>query len=327
MKKNRLACILLACLILCGCAAAHQKPETEPSAVITEPAGEAYVFPYTFTDDTGAEVTLEKRPERAAVLFSSLADVWKTAGGRCAITVGDSVERGFADESAVLVDDGSGRTINLELLLEAKPDFVLYSAAIQGQAECARILREAGIPTAGIEVDTVGDYLKLLKICTDLLDTPAAYETYGTQVAQRVESILETARARTDTPSLLFVRTGSSAKYTKAKTADNHFVGVMLDELGGRNIADAAPVLLDGLSTEEIVLQDPDMILYTTMGKSADAEAYMQSLLADPAWKTLSAVREGRVILLPKELFQYKPNARWDEAYQFLFDTLYGENE
>ena len=333
MKKKTLFCILLACLLLAlwGCAAA---PAADPAETLTEPipaetaaesTAEASVFPYTFTDASGFQVTLTARPERTAVLFSSLADVWQTAGGVAAITVGDSVERGFADETAVLVDDGSGRTINLELLLEAKPDFVLYSTGIKEQVECAQLLRDAGIPTAGIEEDTFRNYLDLLKICTDILGTPEAYETYGTAVAQRVDAIVEQAQNREDGPSHLFVRVGSSAKYTKAKTAENHFVGVMLDELGGKNIADAAPVLLDGLSIEEIVLQDPDMILYSTMGKSADAEAYLQSLLADPVWKTLTAVEEGKVFLLPKDLFQYKPNARWDEAYQFLFDILYGE--
>ena len=48
---------------------------------------------YAFQDATGAEVILDKRPERVAVLFSSFADIWLTAGGRVDITVGESVER------------------------------------------------------------------------------------------------------------------------------------------------------------------------------------------------------------------------------------------
>ena len=51
----------------------------------------------------------------------------------------------------------------------------------------------------------------------------------------------------------------------------------------------------------------------------------MESLVSDPVWSTLTAVKEGRVYLLPKDLFQYKPNSRWDEAYGYLIELLYGE--
>ena len=61
------------------------------------------------------------------------------------------------------------------------------------------------------------------------------------------------------------------------------------------------------------------------MGDEKSGVAYMESLLADPVWSTLSAVRGGRVYQLPKDLFQYKPNARWDEAYAYLSSLLYGE--
>ena len=124
---------------------------------------------------------------------------------------------------------------------------------------------------------------------------------------------------------ILFVRAGSSAKYTKAKTAENHFVCVMLDKLGTENIADKAPVLLEGLSMEEILRSDPDAVFFTTMGAEEGAVAYMESLLEDPVWSCLAAVQAGRVYHLPKDLFQYKPNARWDEAYEYLFTLLYGD--
>ena len=61
------------------------------------------------------------------------------------------------------------------------------------------------------------------------------------------------------------------------------------------------------------------------MGDQEAGQAYMESLISDPVWKTLTAVKEGRVYQLPKELFQYKPNARWGEAYGYLMELLYGE--
>ena len=98
----------LCLLLLSGCAPA-------------ESAGEGY----TFTDDTGAVVTVPEKPETVAVLLSSLADLWITAGGTVDITVGETVERGFAPENVILVDAGAGKTIDLEGLIAARPDFVL----------------------------------------------------------------------------------------------------------------------------------------------------------------------------------------------------------
>ena len=305
---RKILIFLLCALVLSGCAAAGVPEDGD-----------------TFTDDTGAEVTVPKKPEKVAVLLSSLADLWITAGGSVDITVGETVERGFAPETVVLVDAGAGKTIDIESLVAEKPDFVLYSADLSGQLECADTLRAAGIPAAGFTVETFEDYLRVLKICTEILDTPERYETFGTDLKTEIDSLLESARNREDQPAILFVRAGSSAKYTKAKTAENHFVCAMLRDLGTENIADKAPILLDGLSTEEILLSDPDFILFTTMGDEGAGQAYMESLISDPVWQTLTAVKSGHVYQLPKELFQYKPNARWGEAYAYLIKLLYGD--
>ena len=76
---------------------------------------------------------------------------------------------------------------------------------------------------------------------------------------------------------------------------------------------------------EEIIAADPDFILLTTMGASDDAAvAFMaETFEADPAWQELSAVQNGRYVLLPRDLFHYKPNARWGESYAYLADILY----
>ena len=80
--------------------------------------------------------------------------------------------------------------------------------------------------------------------------------------------------------------------------------------------------LLDGLSFEEILIQDPDHIFITTMGDTDAAISYIQSLLKQPQWQSLHAVKNGNVHILPKDLFQYKPNAKWAEAYQYLINII-----
>lgn len=308
MLKRFLAVLLLLSLALsvAGCAA--------PSAQVG--AG------FTVTDALGYEVTLPKEPQRVAVLFSSFADIWVSAGGTVDITVGESVTRGFAGEEAVLVDGGAGKTIDLETLIAAEPDLVICSADIEGQADAAQICRDAGIPTAAFRVESFEDYLEVLDIFTQLTCRPDRYQVCGTEVAEKIrqqrENFLENSVGKT----VLFIRAGSSAKYTKAKGSQDHFVCQMLQELGTVNIADAAPVLLDGLSFEEILTQDPEYIFISTMGDVDAAVSYMDSLLQEPQWQALSAVQNGKVFYLPKELFQFKPNARWDEAYAYLIDLL-----
>ena len=45
----------------------------------------------------------------------------------------------------------------------------------------------------------------------------------------------------------------------------------------------------------------------------------------NPAWATLEAIKEGRWYMMDKTLFNLKPNERWAEAYQTLYDTLTNE--
>lgn len=305
---RRVFLIFLSALLLAGCARIAPPKEG-----------------ISFCDHTGTDVTAPIKPAKVAVLTSSLADLWVTAGGRVDITVGQTVERGFAEKTAILVDSGAGKTVDLEKLISQKPDLVLYASDLSEQRSCGKLLLDAGIPAAGFSVESFADYLSVLKICTDILETPERYETYGTEQKTQIDAMITVAQSQKTQPSILFVRAGSSAKVTKAKTAEDHFVCAMLKELGTCNIAEKAPVLLDGLSTEEILFSDPDYIFFTTMGDESAAESYVASLLSDPVWKTMTAVKTGKVCMLPKELFQYKPNARWPEAYAYLIEILYGE--
>lgn len=279
---------------------------------------------YSFKDSEQRDVILEKKPQKVAVLFSSYAEMWTLAGGEVSITVGESVERGFADESTVLVDSGAGKTIDREILIASAPDFVIASADIAAQAELAGYLDSVGIPCALFRVDSFYDYAEVMDILCAITERDDLYEKNVTKIADEIENILNSVD-KSRAPRIIFIRCGSSASSTKAKNAEENFVCKMIAELGGVNIADEAPELCDGLSLEAILTAQPEKMLISTMGNEQKSREYMDSVLKSEPWQALGAVKNQDYVYLGKELFQFKPNARWAEAYKFLAEYLYGE--
>ena len=98
----------------------------------------------------------------------------------------------------------------------------------------------------------------------------------------------------------------------------------ILADIGADNVAAGNPAL-EELSLEAIIAADPQFLFVVTMGSDEEkALAAFDALLAsNPAWGTLAAVQEGRVYVLPRELFHYKPNARWAESYAYLYELLF----
>ena len=102
-------------------------------------------------------------------------------------------------------------------------------------------------------------------------------------------------------------------------------LGEMLANMGCVNIADSNESLLEQLSMEVILEQDPDYIFVVLQSEDpAEAEKILQTTLLDnPAWSTLTAVKENRYYVMDANLYNMKPDARWGEAYEQLADILY----
>lgn len=279
---------------------------------------------FTFTDSESNIVELSEKPQKVAVLFSSLAECWLEAGGKIYATVGETVERNFVPEGTALVDKGAGKTIDNEKLISLKPDFVICSADIASHKETARLLKKAGVPVALMRMDTFEDYLKILKVFTEITGNTESYKQYGEGTKNEIEKIIAEEK-RTDEPKILFIRSGSSSSSAKAKKAEDNFAAKILEDLGCVNIADKAEVLLDGLSAEIILRENPDYIFVSLMGDYKNSESYMKTLLKEKEYAELDAVKNEKVYFLPKELFQYKPCGRWAESYRYISSILNNE--
>ena len=310
MKRCLIAMICAVALVLSACTGPAENPT----------AGETV----TFTDALDRTVTVGKNPERVASLLGSFADVWMLSGGTLCAAANDAWEDfGLALDGAV--DLGGAHSPSLELLLSADPDFVLASAATASNVEMKEALEAAGIPVAYFDVDNFYDYLEMLDICTDITGRKDLYEQNGLALQAQIEAV-KSQYAGASIPeserTVLLIR--ASASSIKAKGSRGTILGEMLADLGCVNIADSDDTLLENLSVEAVIRRQPHHIFVVTMGSDTEAaKASVDSLIRDdPAWSSLEAVREGRIHMMDKTLFNLKPNARWAEAYVTLYETL-----
>lgn len=279
----------------------------------------------SFIDGRGEEVILDKNPERVVIIYNSLLDVWMQSGGniigRIEASAGQDPIPGIEDAEIV----GKLGAISLEKIVALNPDLVISMANQPSQLEAASNLEANNIPVAAMEYDTKEDYFKLVRLFTALNGREDLYEKNVLEIEEEIESIIEKAPRDKEYKILLMV---ASAKSVTARGSTTT-VGEMLHDLHTINIADYSNDALSSknFSIEKILEEDPDFIFVQTTG--SDMEKVMERIKDDvesnPAWSTLSAVKNDRYIILPKDLYWFKPNDRYAEAYEGLAQILYPE--
>lgn len=320
MKKWKLrgiAALLLLALTVAGCSGTP--PADSAPGPVSTPAQIAFV------DSLNHEVVLKDRPARTVSLMGSYSEAWVLAGGMLAGTTDDAVTERKMELGENVSIIGKVKEPSLEKILSLSPDFVILSAELQPHLELDAALQKAGIAHAYFRVNSFAEYLRMMEVFTDLTDRADLYQKNGLDVQEQVEAVLSRVDKTKKKPAVLFVRASSQGVQTQK---DDTMTGAMLRELNCENIADRYPSLLQDLSMEEIIRADPDYIFATTMGSSTQQalDSIHKKLQSNPAWEDLSAVKQGRYIVLPKDLFQYKPNSRWGEAYEYLEKILYPDS-
>lgn len=309
MKKFWITVIVCLSLILTACSTGQ--PETAAGDTVE------------FTDALGREVSVEKNPERVAALIGSFADVWQLSGGTLCAAAEDAWEDFGLTLDAVNI--GGAHSPSLELLLAAEPQLVLASASTASNVEMKDTLEAAGITVVYFDVDHFDDYLHMLDICTDITGRKDLYEQNGLALQAQIDTVkteYANCGASDKERTVLLLRAASG--FVKAKGSSGTILGEMLADMGCINIADSDTSLLENLSVEAVIREEPYHIFVVTMGSDTEAAlASLNHMMAEnPAWNELDAVQENRLHMMEKTLFNLKPNARWAEAYERLYETL-----
>lgn len=319
MKKKLLSLLLVIAVIITGCASAEANTD-----FITDETKDTV----TYIDSFGNETTVTKNPERVVVLFNSILGLWYESGGESLTKVKGTTN--VPEEATELIDLGSSYSVSLEAIVALEPDLVVIAANVDSQVSLVPSLKEIGIETIIIDTSyrSYDRYRENAKLFAKINNTPDIYETNIAPVEDKVAAIIKKVSEEKQTPRVASVMASSKSLKLDSNIA---LTGEIVELLGGENILNEANILTEGetrvdFSIESLVTFNPEYILISTMGDVDAAKAQVQTMIeANPAWFEVDAVKNGKVYYLPKDLFVYKPNSRYDEAFLYLAEILYPE--
>lgn len=255
-----------------------------------------------------------KPPKNIVALSKSVAELWTLSGGTITATTDDALELPGA-ENAVSI--GTLTTASLEVILSVNPQLVILTLDIPLHKTLERNLRTLGIKTYIADVKNFSDYENVMADFTKLTGRKDLYKKNVSDVQNQIEKIKNLYAGKVK-GTYYFVR----ASTTKNKVLKNHFGNEIFHDLGLESIIEDDN-LLDELSTEQLLAKNPDYIFVTFQGNEKKGrESFKAAYENSPVWSELKAVKNDKVIFLPKDLFNYKPNARWAQAYEVVADAI-----
>lgn len=328
LRKTTVLMIFVLIILFGGCGVKEQnntvnKKENAEEGEFTEEFGVAiYDDSVSFTDGRGEKVILKKNPERVVCLFNSYLEIWDSAGGKVIGTIEDSAEKSIEGaKDAEIV--GTLGAPSLEKIISLEPDIVILNANSKINMELVPALEQNGIDVVALNYFVKEDYFEIIRLFTALTDRDDLFNEHGLKVKSDVESIIDKAPKDKNMTALLMV---ASAKNITVRDSSS-YVGQMLKDLNLKNISDGPELSTEvkAFSLETILEEDPDYIFVQLTGTDQNKvfEKLKEDAESNPAWASLKAVKEGRYIFLPKDLYMYKANHRYAEAYEGLGKIIY----
>lgn len=255
-----------------------------------------------FVDDFGNSLRLTG-PVTRVVSLNPVATELLFAIGAGDRLVGRTTWDLYSDEVRAVTDVGPGMQPNVEAVLATRPQLVLLYAS-ESNRLAAQQLRVAGVMTIAHRTDRVADLARI----TPVIARAVGREEAGRATVDSVTRSLEAVRAmpRGDPPVRAFWHLWDAPLMT---IGAGSFLSELLVIAGAENAFGDLAAPSPQVTLEEVARRNPDVIL--TSPRAAER------IRNSPAWRSVRAVREGRVLVIDTGLVA-RPGVRMGEAARSL---------
>lgn len=303
---SRIALCLVAVILLVACATS---PTQSPTAT---------PVPLTFVDGLGRSITLDSPAQRVVSLAPSNTEILFAIGASAQVVGRDEFSDYPAEAKPLPTVGGSFGEYNNEAILALRPDLVL--AAEINTPEQVQALQDLGLTVYLLAnpKDMPGMYDNLLTLARMTGHEDEAVGLAGA-LKERVAAVEEKIKSASSQPSVFyeFDSTDPNAPYT---AGPGTFVDLLIDLAGGSNVGGALGSPWAQISVEELVVQDPQVILLGDAAYGVTPEAVAQR----PGWEALTALKEGRVYPFDDNLVS-RPGPRLVDGLEKLAELIHPE--
>jgi iron complex transport system substrate-binding protein len=262
-------------------------------------------FCATFTDEVGRKVELPGPPQRLISVAPSVTEVL-FALGLGEKVVGVSTYCNYPPEALKKEKVGGYITPSLEKIVALRPDLVIGTA--DGNLKSfVNKLSGLGVPVYISNPRSVSEVLTSIRRIGEVTFSQPAAQRVVDSMKGKMETVREKVQGRPRSRVLHVLAYDpliSSGKGT--------FVDDLIRFAGGVNIAEGAEGKHPRYSMEEVIAQDPEVIILSSM-KSKDPLADQRQWWE--RWKEISAVRSGRIYVIDSDLI-LRPSPRIVEGLE-----------
>ena len=273
--------------------------------------------PLRFTDGRGVEIILKEPARRIVSLAPSNTELLFAVGAGSQV-VGRDAFSDFPEAALMVTDIGGGwGEIDTETLLSLDPDLVLSADIIAAEQNTA-------LEALGLTVYVLPNPLALDDLYTNI-ETVAAITGHEAEAAAlndalrtRVAAVLETV-AGAETAPLVFYQLDSSDPTAPWTSGAGTFIDTLIGMAGGRNVGAVLEGAWAQISAEELIAQNPDVIL---MGDAVWSGLTPEDIAARPGWNAIAAVQNGQVFTFDDNLVS-RPGPRMVDGLEILAALLH----
>lgn len=203
----------------------------------------------------------------------------------------------------------------MEKIAELEPDLILGPASIKDSLE--KHLSATELDTAYVPTDSLDDLIHTTLAFGELFGKTAEAEALVAQVDEARGSAGDASDVK------VLILFGQSEEFSVLNK--NTFAGGLAADLGATNVATELGLeeSYSPLSLEQVIMADPDVILFLAHGDLSAAEKGMKEITeGNEAWQNLRAVQEDRVHPLDASVFFTASLLNAPTAYRDLADVL-----
>lgn len=308
-------------IVLAGCGTTSAPSQSEGQTLSSNAAGcdsdttKTSTGAVELTDDFGRTVHLDEPAQRVAVLeWQQIEDVLTLCISPVAVADAKGFSTWVTAETlpAGVVDVGTRQEPNLDTLVSTQPDLVIVEATAADDPIIGQ-LEHYGIPVlATIGADSNDPIAKMLSTF-DLIAQATGREERAKIVTEEFQTRLqeaETEIAATEPAITEFVYLDGwvdGGNVSLPLFGDGSLVGAIGTRLGLENAWTGDTDSVYGLGTTDIegmtTIGDAT-ILHTSVAAETN-DHFLASAADNPAWKSIPAVKEGRVHSFPKGIWTF----------------------